>query len=848
MGEYSGGCKVLVFLIMSIFPGPRDPGDWSFFGKGGVKCRAGGFALALKALQMPRAVVFLSMMDRGRSSDPSPDCERSAEESLVDPPNAFILDGLLRESRICWWSLRPDGQLCFATGAGAWFPGKRLPRHLESWVEMVCKEDRSQLREAFARLRQGGEAFTLVVELQEKRGAEPVFHRLQGKSWVTNGERECVGLLEDVTALRCRDRQIGELLQAERDFAARSEGVFFRLAHDPKGSPVTYFLSERAELLTGVPYEELLDDWHRLETVVHPEDLARLKQASVGDQSVVGPGTQIRLRAGEDWTRVHLEYRHWIDALGCPRWDGVATEVREDWARLPSGRENGVDWEPLERAAGMVFYVRDTVGGHRLIRVSDSVENLLGYTVSDFQLMTGDGLRELCHPEDVPALREHWQTLSGLADGVSARCEFRMRNLDGLWVWLRCTETPSKRNEEGEVIQLIGMAEDITEKRRSESWRERRSALDVAGKVAGGVAHDLNNLLTILTANVSLIQEPDLSEEERRKCFEQIEATTQTAGELTHQLLTFAATEQRTRDLLDFSELVREVAELTVRGTNVVCRLEMEARDFGVTGEESALRHMLHHLVLNAVQAMPNGGCVTCRLRLADPEMPLPGELSPGKYLSLEVHDEGPGIAVHLKERVFEPFFTTKEDQNGLGLALSQHVVTGHGGVIEVEPGDHGLIRVHLPAEEALPQSEAAAPRASDVWEGSPPRILMLDDDPNVMTPYARMLGLQGFEVQTTITGDECIAAYQAAIDRGEPFDVVVLDLTLPGSAGGVEVLAELRKLNPEIVAIAHSGYSEDNALQHPKQYGFCAGLPKPAPIARMVAMLWELAAMARNP
>ncbi len=766
------------------------------------------------------------------------------------PPPGRALDHCLAAAHLAWWRIDAEGQLSFSSEAALCFAEEICPRYPDSWPPVYEPSDASRLQEALERLRGEGISFDLVLQRAVQNGTEPSYHRVTGVAYTIEEALHRCGLIEDVSASRRIDRRLGEALEAQRDFAARLGAVLFRVGHDTDGRPVTHFISDQAEILFGIPLADLIANWQTIRGRVHPEDVQAFLAFATGAGSLEGShGIDARIRAGDGWRRVHFEFRCWKDRDACLRWDGVATELQASpWEHLGAGEQKAALWERLETASGLVLVLHDETPARRLLRVSDSVQRILGHSPAELLAADGPGLRELCHPDDRPLVERHLTATAAMAEGESSQVEVRLRHRLGHWVWIRATETPCVT--EGEpAMRLLGMAQDVTEMKRAGAWNERRTALDIVGKVAGGVAHDFNNLLTIITANLSLVQEGSLSREEEGTCLDQVLAATETAGRLTRQLLAFAHTGRPRRRDLDPALLLRDVAEVTLRGTNAACRFEIEAAGAGIAADESLIRQMFHHLVQNAAQAAGLRCEVICRLRRARPEEVPRGELPQGDYVVIEIEDDGPGIDPALRARIFEPFFTTRPDQSGLGLALAQHIAVSHGGLIVCEPLNRrgALFRIFLPAV-ALPQLEPPTRATGEFedWIGPPPKVLMLDDDADVMAPYARILQLVGFDVTATTEEAACLEAFLAAMRSPQPFDVVVLDLTMPGTAGGVAVLAKLREIDPRVLAIAHSGYSEDNALQHPEEYGFRAGLAKPAPITRLVALLKQLAMEAR--
>jgi signal transduction histidine kinase/ActR/RegA family two-component response regulator len=386
--------------------------------------------------------------------------------------------------------------------------------------------------------------------------------------------------------------------------------------------------------------------------------------------------------------------------------------------------------------------------------------------------------------------------------------------------------------------KLLAIIRNITSDRKVEEERLRAQKLESIGLLAGGLAHDFNNLLTVMLGNLSVAttharDNPDLAE----LLDAAIEASRH-AKELTRQLLTFARGGAPIRETASVAEVVRAAASFALRGSSVGYELALDADLFDADIDVGQIGQVIHNLIVNAEQAMPTGGTIVIGadnvLVSADERPPL----LPGKYVRIFVRDEGVGIPEKYLGRIFDPYFTTKEKGSGLGLATSYSIVKKHEGALTVESkvGEGSTFSVFLPASER----RAGARKSTD---GAPlrlgsGRILVMDDEEAVLALLRRILGTLGYSATLVRNGTEAIAEYAAARARREPFDVVIMDLTIPGSIGGREAIGELRLLDPEIKAIASSGYSNDPLMANYHEYGFSAVLTKPYTMAEVASTL----------
>jgi signal transduction histidine kinase len=356
--------------------------------------------------------------------------------------------------------------------------------------------------------------------------------------------------------------------------------------------------------------------------------------------------------------------------------------------------------------------------------------------------------------------------------------------------------------------------------------RFRLEKLESLGVLAGGIAHDFNNLLTGVIGNIALAQSSLPSGHEARHLLDEAEQASVRATSLTRQLLAFAKGGNPVKSLTALCDLVQECVTFALRGANVKAEMTLPDNLWTAELDRGQVAQVIHNIVINAVQAMPQGGTLRVACKNVTVESDRPGLLSKGKYVGISIRDEGTGIPQEHLSRLFDPYFTTKQKGSGLGLAIVHAVVQKHGGLVEVESvlGQGSLFRVYLPASQMVVSAEPVVPPAALAHA----RVLIMDDDDSVRMLLAACLKRHGVSVVATTNGTEAVAVYGNGMTEGKPFDAVILDLTVPGGDGGLWALAELRKLNPDVRAIVSSGYSSDPVLADFRKYGFKAVLPKP--------------------
>ncbi len=386
---------------------------------------------------------------------------------------------------------------------------------------------------------------------------------------------------------------------------------------------------------------------------------------------------------------------------------------------------------------------------------------------------------------------------------------------------------------DGEQLGVVVALRDITAQRRMEEELARAEKLDSVGLLAGGIAHDFNNILTGVLGHVSLARqllEPDhLGQGHLTKA----EAATHRAQGLTQQLLTFSKGGTPERRPIDLGRLLAEAVDLSLAGSTVRPELRVALDLWSVEADSGQLVQVVHNLLLNASQAQPQGGSV--RIQASNERLGAehPSGLAPGSYVRVCFHDDGPGISPELEAEIFEPFFTTKHSGSGLGLTTAYSITQQHQGWLGLDrlAGPGACFVLLLPACPGR-QPEPSMPRET-VCAGEG-RVLVMDDEQIVREVLEAMLTTLGYGVTLVEEGQAAVDAFTEAAEAGEPYAVVIMDLTVPGGMGGVEAMACIRKAHPHARGIVSSGFSDDPVLADPEGYGFCATVAKPFRLAQL--------------
>lgn len=390
------------------------------------------------------------------------------------------------------------------------------------------------------------------------------------------------------------------------------------------------------------------------------------------------------------------------------------------------------------------------------------------------------------------------------------------------------------------ISGVVLVLRDITEKKALENELFKVQKLESLGLLAGGIAHDFNNILTAILANISLATclIPPANAAHTR--LDQAEKAAGRAADLARQLLTFAKGGKPIKKTVAPAKLLVESANFALHGASVSCEFDLPDDLWAIEADPGQINQVVNNLVVNAVQAMTSGGHIRIsseNIHYADEES-LP--LGRGRYVRIAVKDSGVGIPEEIRQKIFDPYFTTKPYGNGLGLATSYSIIRNHGGHITVAstPGKGTTFMIYLPASD---KNLTEIMVENVVLTGNSGKILVMDDEEMIRNVAAEMAQHMGYQPVSCESGDKAVSLYQEALKSGETFHAVIMDLTIPGGMGGQEALQRLIALDPEVRAIASSGYSDCRSIAEFREHGFRGVLPKPYTIREFHRALHEV-------
>ena len=405
------------------------------------------------------------------------------------------------------------------------------------------------------------------------------------------------------------------------------------------------------------------------------------------------------------------------------------------------------------------------------------------------------------------------------------------------------------QGKEGHMLGVVLILRDMTEHLQLEQELLKASKLESLSLLAGGIAHDFNNLLTAILGNLSISRNWAHSRENLDEFLSEAEQASLRAKSLTQQLLTFAKGGSPLKKPLNIRSLVMETATFALRGSSTRCDFDLPEHLWAAQGDEGQISQVIHNLVLNAHQAMPDGGDLTIRstnIELSVEAITRLALATPGPYLKIEFIDQGVGIPTAILPKIFDPYFSTKPHGSGLGLSTAYSVVKNHHGTIIVssDQGEGATFTLYLPAQI---QHATRLDDPATLARGAG-KILVMDDEPSIRALVHQMLGFLGYEVHCVSDGQEAIRLYEEAMNANQPFSAVILDLTVPGRMGGKETLSRMKKLNPHVRAIVASGYSNEMNLSQYSAYGFLGAVSKPFHFSELSQLLSQITQGTESP
>lgn len=474
---------------------------------------------------------------------------------------------------------------------------------------------------------------------------------------------------------------------------------------------------------------------------------------------------------------------------------------------------------------GIYIYSRE-----RFLFVNDMVCNMTLYTRDE--LLDMDFI-ELVHPDDRDMITADGRIKEGHSE-IPNVFQLRILRKDGE---VRHIEFSVRDISYGGDAALLGVGRDITDLKKLEEEQKRIEKLESLGLLAGGIAHDFNNFLTAIMGNISLARTMVEPGSDLYEILTSSEHATSKASNLTRQLLTFSRGGNPIKKSMSLVRLLKESCSFALSGSNVTAEFDLPEGLQPVTVDREQMEQVFGNIIINASQAMPEGGKVTVgaeNVNLTEGNHP---GITPGSYVRVVIKDDGYGIQEEHLSRLFDPFFSTRTSGSGLGLSTAYSIVRKHGGhiMVDTEVGRGTAFMVYLPADSGATEVSSEDDKAPELSGG---RILLMDDQKMVRETAGAILTKLGYQVDCVSEGSRAVEMYRQGWESSNPYDAVILDLTIPDGMGGTETIQELLKIDPDVKAIVSSGYSNASIMSDYSNYGFSGVMTKPYSIDQVSDLL----------
>jgi PAS domain S-box-containing protein len=501
-------------------------------------------------------------------------------------------------------------------------------------------------------------------------------------------------------------------------------------------------------------------------------------------------------------------------------------------------------YDRLTRYADEAIF-RTEVESGRIIYINEAAERILGYSLNDYlsdpYIYTNSILPEY-FPGWLDAMKEMErgkEAVRNMVMGMTAK--------DGRTVMMEFTAI-AVRDEEGTITYFEALGRDITVRRFLEQELAKAQKLEAIGLLAGGIAHDFNNILTAVLGSLSLAKIETNPTGKLSERLMQAEEQCMRAKALTRRLLTYSRSGSPLRKTASLAQVLREATNFALSGKNVKSKFVLSEDLWPAQIDEGQMHQVVHYLVTNAAEAMPDGGTIEIGAQNfalgADQASPL----REGSYVKWYVKDHGVGIPKEHMKKLFDPYFTTKQMGSvkgmGLGLAICYSIIKNHEGLINVEsePGAGTTFTVYIPALNE-DSGEKILNRKGESKNTLKHKILLIDDEKILLDVTSSMLSHLGYEVATADCHEDALDCYAKAKENGRPYSLIIMDLTMRGNEGGETAIRKWLTIHPEVKAVISSGYSNDPVIEDYSSYGFVGAMVKPYTLVELKNTLAKLLA-----
>jgi len=678
------------------------------------------------------------------------------------------------------------------------------------------------------------------IEIQRERKDGSTIEISLSAAPVCNAAEEIFGIavmMSDISDRKKAEESLRESEERFRQIASNIKEVFWLF--DWQEQRVLY-VSPAFDMIWGRSRESLYERYDEWSESIHPDDVTHAEETfNIILETGGGEPREYRIVRPDGSQRWISDTGYAIkDAEGnIVRITGIAEDITE------RKRSEAALNSEKERLAVTLHSIGDAViatdRSEFITLMNPIAENLTGWPEAEAK---GRLLSEVFHivndTTGQPSLNPVQQVLeTGIIQDLTN--DTVLINRDGKKYNIADSAAPIKDTGQ-KIVGVVLVFRDITAAQRTEAELLKMEKLKSLGILAGGIAHDFNNFLTGIIGNLSLVQ---MDIDPNNRIFprlNEMEKAAMRAKDLTQQLLTFSKGGEPIKRLTQIDVLVREAALFAVRGSSVRCRFDFPDNLWPANVDTGQIGQVIHNLVINAEQVMPEGGIITISGNNATVVPDIHIKLTREQYIRIMIQDQGTGIKKEHMGRIFDPYFTTKQKGSGLGLTIVHSIIEKHDGHVEVdsELGTGSMFSIYLPAS---PGSAVKTPERSERITSGSGCILVMDDEEFIRTLISEMLNKLGYDTVLARDGAEAIRIFRHAMESDRPFDAVILDLTIPGGMGGQETVVRLAEIDEHVKAIVSSGYSNDPVMSNYTDFGFASAVRKPYMIKELSDTLIKL-------
>ena len=775
-------------------------------------------------------IVFRDCSARRRAEDDA----RRAQQELAESESRFR--SYVQNAPIAMFVARSDGRIIDCNRAAVDLLGyDELSLRGKLTIELVAPDDRDAAMRAFEALLERGRVAGEFRALA--RDGRILWASIRG---VRLADGNLMAFCTDITARREAEAALRESETRFRRLTTAAPGVVHAFALSPSGKATFRYASPRIVDIYGIDAATLAGDASAALGRIHRDDAARIHESireSAGKMTAWRQEFRVlHPDRGEIWVEGHSAPMR--DPDGTIVWHGILHDITERKRMEEALRMSRSQLLAALEAGGMGAWTWDVANDR--FTWDESVLHVLGLPAGETSPTTLDGLLDLIHPADRDRVRASVDAV--VRDGTHASGEFRITQPDGSIRWIEYTARV-ERDATARARRVIGIAIDITNRKRAEEAQLRSQKLESLGTLAGGIAHDFNNILVAITGNTRLAKSDLPRGHPAQESLDEIARAGARAVDLVRRILTFSRPYDHKREVMALAPVVDEALKL-VRATlpsTVEIRTHYGDDVPPVSIDPTQIHQIIVNLATNAAHAIgPHGGHIDVRIDAADvgPDFAshTPG-LREGRYVRLEVADDGCGMESATLDRIFDPFFTTKPQGLGTGLGLSvvHGIVKSHEGAVSVysEPGRGTSLRIYIPAVETSPQRASARPEP----RANGAHVLFVDDESALVMLVSRMLERLGYRVTGHSDATKALAELRAQPKR---FDALVTDLAMNGMSG-FELAREALAIRPALPVVMTSGLVRDEDRRTAEEIGVRALILKPDTIEALGDVLDRL-------